>query len=179
MFRSRSYSLVPLLSVILICAGRPARGSEQVSESVFVPPAISSYLGNPVSGWNGFGILMAGNPVLPTQSNTDTNTDPFAVNGTSAVTAESYDPLGTDAGVFVGPGPVTTPGLERLHFTGTVPITQGNIPAQNLDNPTDQVQFGIVGPVNNSAMNFVSQHWIGSYIGAGTLITIISAASPS
>jgi hypothetical protein len=148
---------------ILSLAGRDIRASELFSESVYVPPLTSLYEGNPVTGWNGFGILLQGDPVLPAQNASDPNTDPFAVNGISTITIDPYTPLATDAGIPVGPGLVTLAGLTRVHFTGTVPINQANIPNQGLSNPTDQVQFGLVGPTDNAPMRILAQHWVGSY----------------
>jgi hypothetical protein len=148
---------------ILSLASRDVRASELFSESVFVPPLTALYDGSPVTGWNGFNILLSGNPVLPTQNASDTNTDPFAVNGTSTITADPYSSSATDAGIPVGPGLVTLPGLTRVHFTGTVPINQSNIPNQNLSNPTDQVQFGLVGPTDNTPLQILAQHWVGTY----------------
>ena len=148
---------------VLSLAGRHLRASELFSESVYIPPLTALYDGNPVTGWNGFGILLSGNPVLPSQNASDTNTDPFAVNGTSTITVGPYTPLATDAGIAVGPGLVTLSGLSRVRFDGTVPINQADIPNQGLSNPTDQVQFGLVGPTDNSPLQLLAQHWIGTY----------------
>jgi hypothetical protein len=148
---------------ILSLAGRDVRASELFSESVYVPPLTPLYDGNPVTGWNGFNILLSGNPILPVQSSMDTNTDPFAVNGTSTITTGPYTPLATDAGIPVGPGPVTLPGQTRVHFTGSVPINQANIPNQDIFNPVDQVQFGLVGPISNAPLQILAQHWVGTY----------------
>jgi hypothetical protein len=149
---------------ILSVAPTNARASELFSESVYIPPLTTSYDGNPIIGWNGFNILLSGGPVLPAQSALDTNTDPFAVNGTSTITTGPYSPADTDAGIPVGPGPVTLPGLTRVHFTGSVPINQSNAPNQGLSNPTDQVQFGLVGPVDNTPLQIIGQHWGGTYM---------------
>jgi hypothetical protein len=148
---------------ILSLAGRNIRANELFSESVYVPPLTALYDGNPVTGWNGFNILLSADPVLPVQNASDTNTDPFAVNGTSTITVGPYTALATDAGIPVGPGLVTLPGQTRVHFSGTVPINQSNIPNQNLANPTDYVQFGLVGPTDNTPLHVLAQHWVGSY----------------
>lgn len=152
-----------LAGLILAFGCRDLRASELFSESVFVPPVTPTYLGNPVTGWNGFNILLSGGPVLPAQNASDTNTDPFAVNGTSTITIGPYTPFATDAGIPVGPGFVMLPGQTRVRFAGTVPITQANIPNQNLSNPTHQVQFGLVGPIDNTPLILQSQHWVGTY----------------
>jgi PEP-CTERM motif-containing protein len=148
---------------ILSLASRNIRASELFSESVYVPPLTALYDGNPVTGWNGFNVLLSADPVLPAQNASDTNTDPFAVNGTSTITVGLYTALATDAGIPVGPGLFTLPGQTRVHFSGTVPINQSNIPNQNLSNPTDQVQFGLVGPTDNTPLHILAQHWVGSY----------------
>jgi hypothetical protein len=147
---------------IFAAGGEKVAAGELFSESVFVPPVPTTYLGRPVTGWKDFNILFSGNPTLPTQDATDPNTDAFAVNGTSTITVGPYTPLATDAGSPVGPGLVTLPGLERLQFSGSVDINQANIPNQNLDNPPDQVQFGVVGPTDNTPMQILAQHWQGS-----------------
>ncbi len=128
-----------------------------------MPPLTALYDGNPITGWNGFNILLSGNPTLPAQNGMDTFTDPFAVNGTSTIAPGPYTPFATDAGIPVGPGLVTLPGQTRVHFTGTVPINQANIPNQNISNPPDQVQFGLVGPIDNTPMQILAQHWVGTY----------------
>jgi hypothetical protein len=148
---------------ILAMAGRDARASELFSESVYVPPVTALYDGSPVTGWNAFNILLSGDPALPAQNALDTNTDPFAVNGTSTITIDPYSPAATDAGIAVGPGLVTVAGLTRIHFAGSVPINQSNLPNQGLSNPADQVQFGVAGPSGNAPMQFLAQHWVGSY----------------
>jgi hypothetical protein len=146
---------------------RPVAASELFSESVTVPP-LPLFLGSPVSGWNGFGILLSSADKLPAQNATDTFTDPFAVNGTSTITDNSFlfDGAST-VGQWVGPGPVTLGGLQRLHFTGTVPINLSNLPNQHISNPTGEVQFGVTGPIDNSVMHIVGQHWNGATALAG------------
>jgi hypothetical protein len=145
-----------------------ARASELFSESVYVPPttdltpvAYSAAQGSSFSEvWKHFHVLLRGDPVLPTQNATDHNTDPFAVNGTSTITTTSpYVFPATASGVWVGPGPITGGGLTAVNFNGSVAINQSNIPNQGLDNPPNQVQFGLVGPLDNSTMDFVGQHW--------------------
>jgi hypothetical protein len=142
-----------------------AQASELFSESVYVPPQTDL---TPVvfdsadltQVWKRFHILLSGSPNLPTQDATDTNTDPFAVNGTSTITVTNpYVFPANAAGDWVGPGPITVGGLTAVNFTGSVAINASNIPNQNLDNPPGQVQFGLVGPVDNATMNFVGQHW--------------------
>jgi len=164
---SASWRRVMVLSIFaappLLLASRDIRASELFSESVYVPPLTSLYDGNPVTGWNGFNILLSGDPVLPVQNASDSNTDPFAVSGTSTITVGPYTALATDAGIPVGPGLVTLPGQTRVRFTGTIPINQSNIPNQDLSNPTDQVQFGLVGPTDNAPLRILAQHWVGSY----------------
>jgi len=157
---ARVLSAVSAVSVLAIPAV-PSRASELFSESVDVPPNPALPDGATVYGWGGFGVLLSDSADLPPQSATDTNTDPFAVNGTSTITDESpfADPGG--AGLWVGPGPVTLGGLQRLDFEGTTPINQADVPNQNLDNPANQVQFGITGPTDNSTMEIDGQHWIG------------------
>jgi len=150
-------------ALILALASQAVRASEFFSESVYVPPLTSLYDGNPVTGWNGFNILLSEDPGLPAQNASNPNTDPFAVNGTSTITTGPYTPVATDAGIPVGPGLVTLPGQTRVHFTGTVAINQANIPNQGLSNPTDQVQFGLVGPTDNAPLRILAQHWGGSY----------------
>jgi hypothetical protein len=142
-----------------------ARASEEFSESVYVPPTTAldpvTYAQADLSQvWRHFHILLGGDPVLPTQDPTDKNTDPFAVNGTSTITtANPYIFPAAANGLWVGPGPIKTPGLTSVTFNGSVPINQANIPNQGLDNPTDRVQFGLVGPVNNTPLNIIGQHW--------------------
>jgi hypothetical protein len=123
-----------------------ATGNELFSESVYVPKLVNA-TPEPIttmSGWNNLNILMWGTAPLPTQDPTDTNTDAFAVDGTSTITTNGlYTPAATDEGTFIGPGPISIGGLQRVTFAGTTPINQANIPNQNLDNPTDQVQFGL------------------------------------
>jgi hypothetical protein len=148
--------------ISLLGAGN-SRANELFSESVQVPPLPPTFDLGPVAGWHSFNMLLAGNPVLPTQDATDQNSDPFAVNGVSHITVGPYLPVANDAGATVGPGLVKLPGLTRVSFTGTTDINLGNIPNQNLSNPTDQVQFGLTGPADNSTLQFVSQHWGGNY----------------
>jgi hypothetical protein len=150
------------VSILSVAPGN-VRASELFSESVYVPPVTPVYDGNPVNGWNGFNILLSGSPALYPQNASDTNTDAFAVNGTSTITTGPYSPFSSDAGIPVGPGFDTSPGLTRVRFTGTVPINQANLPNQNLSNPTDQVQFGLVGPADNTPLQLVAQHWAGTY----------------
>jgi hypothetical protein len=160
------------ISAICIAAlsSAAARASELFSESVFVPPLPTTFEGKPVSGWDSFNILLDGSETLPAQNASDPNTDPFADNGgTSTITTGAYSPVATDAGVPVGPGFITLQGLNRIRFTGTVPINQANIPNQGLANPTDEVQFGVVGPTDNTPLRFYGQHWNGSYTNSGTL----------
>ena len=154
-----------------------ARGNELFSESVSVPKVISPVANETVgdiSGWNNFNVLMWGTEPLPAQSPADTNTDPFAVNGASTInTNGTFTPLapigtglpgtGADTGAFVGPGPISVKELQRVTFAGSTPINQANIPNQGLDNPVNQVQFGLSGPADNSVMNFLGQHWGGQY----------------
>jgi hypothetical protein len=150
---------------ILALAGSNAQASELFSESVYVPPTTDlSTFADPSPDmsqvWRRFHILLAGEPSLPTQNATDTNTDPFAVNGTStiAVTYPYAFPVAA-SGDWVGPGPIQSPGLTALNFTGTAAINAANIPNQGLSNPAGQVQFGLVGPLDNTPMRFVGQHW--------------------
>jgi hypothetical protein len=156
--------LLGVMGVLVLSLARGnACASELFSESVYVPPLTALYDGNPVTGWNGFNILLSGNPVLPPQNANDTFTDPFAVNGSSTITTGPYTPVATDVGIPVGPGLVTLPGQTRVHFTGTAPINQANIPNQNISNPADQVQFGLVGPIDNTPLQILAQHWVGTY----------------
>jgi hypothetical protein len=147
----------------LIISVPAARASELFSESVDVPPFPTYADGATVDGWNSFGILLAANANLPVQSATDTNTDPYAVNGTSTITDDPAYAYAGEQGIWVGPGPVTLDDLQRLRFAGNVPISQSSIPNQNVGNPENQVQFGIVGPTDNSPMELDGQHWIGNY----------------
>jgi hypothetical protein len=157
------YGLVPVVVVAsaLVITTTRARSSELFSESVAVPPLVT-YGTGPVSGWNNFNILVNTTP-LPTQDATDTNSDPFAVNGISTITTGPYIALATDASTSVGPGPIKIPGLTHVMFTGTKPINLADIPDQGISNPTDQVQFGLTGPTDNGVMNFLGQHWGGNY----------------
>jgi hypothetical protein len=161
-YRSTRF-LLGFLTVSVLSIASSARGSELFSESVFVPPLTALYDGSPVTGWNGFNILLSADPALPAQNANDTYTDPFAVNGSSTITTGPYTSVATDAGIAVGPGLVTQSGLTRVHFTGTDPINQANIPNQNISNPADQVQFGVVGPTDNAPLQILSQHWVGTY----------------
>jgi hypothetical protein len=141
------------------------RASEQFSESVYVPSATDldpvTYAGADLAQvWRHFHILLGSSPALPTQNASDTDTDPFAVNGTSTITVANPYVFPTAAnGVWVGPGPIKLPGLESVTFNGSVAINQANIPNQGLDNPPNQVQFGLVGPVSNAPLNIIGQHW--------------------
>jgi hypothetical protein len=58
-------------------------------------------------------------------------------------------------------------GLQRLHFTGTAPINLSNVPNQHISNPTGEVQFGVTGPIDNSVMHIIGQHWNGATALAG------------
>jgi hypothetical protein len=152
------------LATIAILPARPAIASEFFSESVAVPPP-AVFNSTAVGGWKGFAILMQAADPLPAQDATDTFTDPFAVNGTSTITDNAYlfDP--TTVGQWVGPGPITIAGLQRLHFTGTTPITAAAIPDQKIGNPPGEVQFGVRGPIDNSVMHIIGQHWTASAVG--------------
>jgi hypothetical protein len=142
------------------------RAGELFSESVYVPPvqtalfpqdAVSSFT---AEAWKNFHILLGGDPTLPAQDATDNNTDPFSVNGTSTITVtHPYAfPLAA-TGQWVGPGPIKLPGITAVNFHGTTAINPGSIPAQNLNNPAGQVQFGLTGPADNTALQFIGQHW--------------------
>jgi hypothetical protein len=149
-----------------------SRASELFSESVNVPPLKTAF-GNPVSGWNKFNILLSGAPVLPFQNGNNTSINPYAVNGFGTITTSNpFVPLDSDAVEPVGPGPVKLLGLNRVTYSGGTPINPSNIPNQNLSNPPGQVQFGLTGPVNNSVMNILAQHWQGSYVVGATDGTI-------
>ncbi len=109
-------------------------------------------------------MLLTSDPNLPTQDATDKNTDPYAVNGTSTITMDGYSALSTDEGTPVGPGLVTKDGgIRDVVFSGSLSINQLNVPNQHLDNPPNEVQFGLTGPPNNAVMHFIEQHWGGSY----------------
>ena len=163
--RSAHPLYVASLAMAFVGAGL-ARGSELFSESVYVPPvqtalfpddAVSQFS---IDAWKHFHILLAGAPNLPTQDNTDPNTDPFSVDGTSTITTTgSYIRPLNSTGLWVGPGPIELPGLTAVNFNGTVAINQAHIPAQNLDNPANQVQFGLQGPINNAPLQIIGQHW--------------------
>jgi hypothetical protein len=162
-----------LVGVSAICmaaltAGAASAG-ELFSESVYVPPLPTTFEGRPVGGWNSFNILLDGSETLPAQNASDPNTDPFAVIGSSTITTGPYSAFSTDAGTPVGPGFITQPGLNRIHFTGTFPINEAGIRNQDLSNPTNQVQFGVVGPTDNTPLRFYGQHWGGSYTDPVTL----------
>jgi hypothetical protein len=162
----RTKSALLLIAAMIVISPISTRANELFSESVFVPKVVNTTPEpiTTVSGWNNLNILMWGTGALPAQDPTDTNTDAFAVNGTSTITVNSaFTPLATDEGTFVGPGPISIGGLQRVTFAGTTPINQANIPDQGLANPTDQVQFGLTGPANNSVMNFLEQHWGGTF----------------
>jgi hypothetical protein len=148
-----------------IIGPRFCNASELFSESVHVPPstdldALTAQSADLSLVYRHFHILLAGNPNLPTQSATDTHTDPFAVNGTSTITISNPYTFPTGAGgAWVGPGPIRVSGLTAVNFNGSAPIRAGNIPNQNIGNPPGQVQFGLVGPVDNTPLNLVGQHW--------------------
>jgi hypothetical protein len=153
---------ISLLSVLSI-TGRSVHASELFSESVYVPPVtdpVAFASAAPTDVWKRFHILLAGQPNLPTQDASDPNTDPFAVSGTSTITATSpYVFPVAASGDWVGPGPITFGGLTAVNFTGNTAINAGSIPNQGLSNPPGQVQFGLTGPIDNTPMRFVGQHW--------------------
>jgi hypothetical protein len=161
-YTRRLAAILAFLLVAVLLACRNAQANELFSESVTVPPLPSFDVG-PVAGWHSFSILLSGNPNLPAQDATDTNTDPFAVNGISHITIGGYTPIASDAGTAVGPGLVKLPGLTRVNFTGTTDINLANIPDQQLSNPAGQVQFGLAGPLDNSTLDILAQHWSGNY----------------
>jgi hypothetical protein len=149
---------VPILGTL----ARPAVGSELFSESVLVPSLDITGVPN-VQGWSSFRILLRDNPVLPTQDATDTNTNPYAVAGPAEVNIGPV-PVGDEGdGDYVGPGPITYTGLTGVTYSGSGPINQANLPNQNLSNPTNEVQFGLTGPTDNSVMQFLGQHWGGTH----------------
>ena len=168
LFSVRSAWLIGAFFASAIMGLHNAGASELFSESVYVPPTTDlsplAYSAAQTSSfsevWKHFHILLPGGGNLPTQNATDPNTDPFAVNGTSTITVTGpyvYQ-TGTN-GDWVGPGPINTAGLSAVNLNGSAPINQSNIPNQGLDNPPNQVQFGLVGPVDNTTMNFVGQFW--------------------
>lgn len=93
-----------------------ADASELFSESVYVPPMAdlnsSAYAAALSTGfsevWKHLHILLRGDPTLPSQNATDSNTDPFAVSGTSTITISNpyVFPAGAD-GLWVGPVQIT------------------------------------------------------------------------
>lgn len=155
-----------LASSAVLAVPLGAKGSELFSESVYVPPVVNTTPEpiTAISGWNNLNILMWATPPLPTQDPTDTNTDAFAVDGASTINTNSlFTPVASDAGTFIGPGRITGNIFDRVTFAGSTPINQANIPNQGLSNPTNQVQFGLTGPTNNGVMNFLAQHWGGTF----------------
>jgi hypothetical protein len=160
--RSSRQSLWVFVAASALAAGS-ARAAELFSESVLVPPT-TTYLTTTISTWPRFTMLLTSDPNLPTQDSTDKNTDPYAVNGTSTITTDGYSALSTDEGTPVGPGLVTKDGgIREVVFSGRLSINQLNVPNQHLDNPPNEVQFGLTGPPNNAVMHFIEQHWGGSY----------------
>src|SRR5580704_12574995 len=114
---------------------QPATASELFSESVQVPAVQQNLFPIAATGqftvdaWKHFHILLSNDPVLPTQDNTDHNTDPFSVNGTSTITFTSLYSFADGAtGQWVGPGPIKLPSLSALNFSGTTAINPANIP---------------------------------------------------
>jgi hypothetical protein len=139
------------------------RASELFSESVEVPPLVTAF-GNPVSDWSKFHILVTGAPTFPAQNGDNPAINPFAVNGLGTITTGNlFVPDDSDAAIPVGPGPVKLLGLNRITYSGGMPINPSNIPDQNLSNPPGQVQFGFTGPLNNSVVNILAQHWQSAY----------------
>jgi hypothetical protein len=166
--RGRSARFIGVISGALILAVSigNARASELFSESVYVPPVQPSLFAADATAaftaeaWKHFHLLLNGDPTLPTQNATDNNTDPFSVDGTSTITVTHPYVFPVDAtGLWVGPGPIKLPDLTVVNFNGSTAINPANIPAQNLDNPASQVQFGLQGPTDNTPMQFVGQHW--------------------
>jgi hypothetical protein len=171
---------ISALSVLSI-TGRNVNASELFSESVYVPPVtdpVAFAAAAPTDVWKRFHILLADQPNLPTQNVSDPNTDPFAVNGSSTITVTyPYAFPVAASGDWVGPGPVTLGGLTAVNFTGTTAINAGSIPNQGLSNPSGQVQFGLTGPIDNTPMRFVGQHWGYEPVAAGPFFRAVPIVS--
>ena len=171
---------ISVLSVLSI-TGRNVQASELFSESIYVPPVtdpVAFASAAPTDVWKRFHILLTGQPNLPTQDANDPNTDPFAVNGTSSITVTSpYVFPVAASGDWVGPGPITLAGLTAVNFTGTSAINAGSIPNQGLSNPPGQVQFGLTGPIDNTPMRFVGQHWGYEPVAAGPFFRAVPIVS--
>src|SRR5262249_32901381 len=89
------FGVLSAASILAVTSG--VRANELFSESVQVPPLKTAF-GAPVTGWNKFHMLISNSILFPAQNATDTNTDPFAVNGTSTITTgANFVPLDSDA----------------------------------------------------------------------------------
>jgi hypothetical protein len=78
-------STIAIAGLAMVLASTPGQAQELDNEFVTIPNAPAPVPGYTFSGWNGFGILFAGQAVIPPQNPTDGGTDPFAQIGSSGI----------------------------------------------------------------------------------------------